>query len=253
MKNILTITLLFFIQSAISQTLEQNIQEIRTQFKWINSQKDFTKIVLENEEFEDQIPSEGCGLEGYYKNETLYKIVESDIVSMGAYTNEYYLKNNKLIFVFRKEVSFDPNKNYKETTTYEERVYYKNDKVIRHLEKMTSVLSENLDYKKLFKKYKLLLDSKVKHKKEYNLLQGTWIKTDDIDDWFIISGLKREQYFMADFKETFRFWSDGQYIYFHSVARRDDVRYEILKLTETQLEMQNRLTGDVEIYKKKKD
>jgi len=252
-KLIFVFIITFFGGNLFSQNIKQNIQEIREQFKWTNSQKDFVKVILENEEFTDNVPSEGCGLEGYYKNGILYKIVQSDAVSNAVYTTEYYLKNRILIFVFRKEVQFDADENFKDKTTYEERVYYKNGKIIRHLEKMTSVLSENLDYKELFKNYKHLVDTKGTHEKEYNLLQGTWIKETDIDDWFIISGLKQDQYFMADFSETLRFWFDGEYIYFHSAAQEQDFKYKVLELTDDSLKMQNIQTGKIEVYKKNKE
>jgi len=257
MKTLLTLIFTFFILgNAVSQTLEQNIQEIRTQFKWVNSQKDFSKVILENEEFTDNIPSEGCGLEGFYKNGTLYKIVESDAVSTAVYTTEYYLKNNLLIFVFRKEAEFtripETGNITGSETTYEERVYYKNGKIIRHLEKGESVLDKNLDFKKLLKNYKLLLNTKIKHEKEYNLLQGTWIKVNDIDDWFIISGLKRDQYFMADYSDTYRFWIDEQYLYFHFAMQETDFKYKILQLTDDNLKIQNIESGKIEVYEKNK-
>jgi len=254
MKKLIFVFVITFLGGNVfSQNIKQNIQEIREQFKWTNSQKDFTKVILENEEFTDNIPSEGCGLEGYYKNGELYKIVQSNAVSNAVYTTEYYLKNSKLIFVFRKEVQFDADENFKDKTTYEERVYYKNGEIIRHLEKKTSVLSKNLDYKVLFNNYKQLLDTKAKYEKEYNLLQGTWIKENDIDDWFIISGLKRDQYFMADFSETYRFWIDGQYIYFHSVAQEQDFKYKILELTDNHLKTQSFVTKKIDLYKKNKE
>lgn len=256
-KTLIILVITFFSINVFSQNIKQDIQEIRGQFKWANSQKDFTKIVLENEEFEDNIPSEGCGLEGYYKDGVLYKIVESDMVSMASYTNEYYLKNNKLIFVFRKEVEYSApissGEKINTNTTYEERVYYKDGKIIRHLEKMKSVLTENIDFQKKFKKYKLLLDTKVKHEKEYTLLQGSWRNVDDNDDWYTIMGLRKDQYYKADIQDVCRFWFEGRYFYYHCVEENTTIRYEILKLTNNRLEMQNRLDGNVEIYEKIED
>jgi len=252
-KTFIILVITFFSVNVFSQNIKQDIQEIREQFKWTNSQKQFIKIVLENEEFEDNVPSEGCGLEGYYIDGILYKIVESVMVSTALYTNEYYLKNNKLIFVFRKEVKFEVEENFENKTTYEERVYYKNGKTIRHLEKMKSVLSKNLDYKKKFNKLKLLLDIKVKHESDYNLLQGTWRNIDDNDDWYTIKGLRKDQYYKADIQDVCRFWFEEKYFYYHCIEENTTIKYKILKLTNNRLKMQNKFEGNIEIYEKIED
>jgi len=175
------------------------------------------------------------------------------MVSTALYTNEYYLKNNKLIFVFRKEVKFEVEENFENKTTYEERVYYKNGKTIRHLEKMKSVLSKNLDYKKKFNKLKLLLDIKVKHESDYNLLQGTWRNIDDNDDWYTIKGLRKDQYYKADIQDVCRFWFEEKYFYYHCIEENTTIKYKILKLTNNRLKMQNKFEGNIEIYEKIED
>ncbi len=250
----LFITVVFLNSDA--QTLEQNIQEIRTQFKFINSQKDFQKVVFENEEFTDEVPSEGCGLEVYYKNGNLYKMIESDAASVNLYTTEYYFKNNQLIFVYRKEDEFTkiPGGKVVDTETiYEERTYYKNGNIIRHLEKGMSVLDKPLDYLELSEEYKKYYETKVKYEKLYNLLQGTWINSDDIDDWFEITGNKGVQYDRDNYVSTFRFWFNGRYIWFHYTDKNEDVKFEILELTDKSFQVQNRLTGEVLFYEKNKD
>jgi len=256
-KSLIFISLVFFLGNIFAQTLEQNIQEIRKQFKWVNSQKDFKKVVFENEEFTDQVPSEGCGLEIYYKNNNLYKMVENDAASVNLYTTEYYIKNNKLIFVYRKEIEYakitegmpsDPK------VIYEDRVYYKNGKIIRHLEKGKSVLSKSLDYKKLFNEYKKYYETKVKYEKQYNFLQGIWINADNIDDWFEITGLRTEYYDKSDPYKTARLWFDGRYLWFHTSSYpEEDRKWEVLELTAKKLEVQDKLSSEVLIYKKKDD
>jgi len=258
MKTILSLFLsIFLFGNIFSQTTEQNIQEIRTQFKLVNSQKDFKKVYLENEEFTDQIPSEGCGLDAYYKNGQVYKIIESDAVSNAVYTTEYYLKDNKLIFVYRKEQHFSINPETGDysnlETTYEERVYYKNGEIIRHLKKGSPVSDENIGYKKLFNDYLKYINTKIKYEKQLNLLQGTWINTDDIDDWFEIRGMSGEQYNRSDYINTFRLWFDGRYLWFHTTSYpEEDRKYEVLELTNKKLEMQDRLSGEVFFYEKNK-
>ncbi len=251
----LFITVVFLNSDA--QTLEQNIQEIRTQFKFINSQKDFQKVVFENEEFTDEIPSEGCELEVYYKNGNLYKIIESDAASVNLYTTEYYFKNNQLIFVYRKEDEFTkiPGGKVVDTETiYEERTYYKNGNIIRHLEKGMSVLDKPLDYLELSEEYKKYYETKVKYKKQYDLLQGLWINTDNNDDSFEISGTKTLLFDAPELSNPFRFWIEegGRYIFFHYTNTNEDVKFEILELTNKSFQIQNRLTGEVLTYEKNK-
>ena len=255
-KIILFLSTVFLGGNLFSQTLEQNIQEIRTQFKWINSQRDFQKVVFENEEFTDQLSSEGCELVVYYKNGNLYKMIETDAASVNLYTTEYYFKNNQLIFVFRKEDEFTriPGEGVVDTETiYEERTYYKDGNIIRHLEKGNSLLDKPLDYQELSNEYKKYYNTKVTYEKQYILLQGIWINSAD-DDWYEIQGLRAEYWYQADPVKTVRFWFDGQYLWFHTTSYpEEDRKYELLTLTEKKLEVQDRASGDVLIFEKKQD
>ncbi|RLD52555.1 MAG: hypothetical protein DRI94_02750 [Bacteroidetes bacterium] len=256
MKTILSLFLsIFLFGNIFSQTTEQNIQEIRTQFKLVNSQKDFKKVYLENEEFTDQIPSEGAGLEGFYKNETIYKIVENDAVSQAVYTNQYYLKNNQLIFVYRTEKSIVMHEDgtFKGEINYDERVYCKNSKIIRHLKKGKSVLSKNLDFQKMFKDYLPLLNTKIKFEKQYNYLQGSWRNADNKNDFFEIEGLIKRVYNEDDIPELSRFWLENKYLYVHNTETKEDFKYEILELSADKLEIQDRLSREVFIYGKTKN
>ena len=259
MKRILFLIILIPFTSILSaQNIKQDINEIRAQFKWINSQKDFQKTYFENDEFTDLIPSEGCQLDVFYKDTNIYKIIQKDAVSNAVFTTEYYLKNNKVIFVFRKEENFifpvENDSIIKFETQYEERVYYKNKKIIRHLEKGTSVLIENIDYQKQFEEYKPLIATKIEYGKQYNLLQGTWSNDEDSTDWFIITGLIKQQYKEADPVANYRLWFDGRYLWFHNTENPEegDSKYEILELTKKKLEMQDRLSGEVLFYSKRK-
>ncbi|HHB51990.1 MAG TPA: hypothetical protein ENK75_02940, partial [Saprospiraceae bacterium] len=131
MKRIVFFIILsFFTKFLTAQNIKQDIAEIKAQFKWINNQKDFQSVYFENDEFTDQIPSEGCELSVFYKNDTIYKIIQKDAVSYAVFTTEFYLKNNHVIFVYRKEENFrispDDESDIKFKTKYEERVYFKN-------------------------------------------------------------------------------------------------------------------------------
>ncbi|NOZ35205.1 MAG: hypothetical protein GXO80_07900 [Chlorobi bacterium] len=250
----LIIVSIFLFTNSNAQTLEQNIQEIRTQFNRVNSQKDFKKVYLENEEFTDLIPSEGCGLDAYYKNGQIYKIVESDAVSQAVYVNEYYLKNNELIFVYRTETSYEPpaeeGGNLKKNTFYQERVYYKNGRIIRHLEKGTSVLNTNLDFQKMFKEYMPYLNTKIKFEKQYDSLQGNWLNINDKKDFFEIKGLIYQKYDEDFIPVISRFSFDGTYLQVHNTETNADYKYKILKFTDDKLEMKNTASGKIIIYER---
>ena len=259
MKNlIIALSVILLNVNTHAQTLLQNIQEIRKQFKWINSQKDFEKVYFENDEFTDQLTSEGGQMDVFYKNGNVYKIVENFATSGQVYSNEYYMKNNRLIFVYHKETRFLPNPETGEQTKpevyFEGRIYYKDGKIIRHLKKGKSAIEKPIDYQKQYKAYKKLIDTKIKYPKRYKCLQGIWINADDIDDWFEVVGLKATHYNQADYYKTSRIWFDGRFLWFHNTEYKEvGGKYEVLTWTNKILEMQNRLTGEVVVYRKKEE
>ena len=241
--------------NAYAQSIQGDIEEIRKQFKWINSQKDFEKFYFENDEFTDQTPSEGCEMEIYYKKGNIYKIIESCGGANRIYTTEFYLKNNKLIFVYANESEYTRIGNGNVTDPevyYENRIYYKDGKIIRHLEKGASTIDKPIDYQKLYNEYQKTINTKVRYEKQYNLLQGTWINTDDIDDWFHITGLKAIHYNKENYRKTSRIWLDGRYLWMHNTEyKEEDGKFEVLELTAEKLELQNKLSGELLVYKKK--
>ena len=244
--------------NACAQASSQDINEIRAQFKWINSQKDFERVYFENEEFTDNLPSEGCGMDVYYKDGEVYKIVEECFGSTRFYTTEYYLKNEQLIFVYSQESEFiripGTGEESEAEVYYENRLYYKDGEIIRHLEKGESVVDKPIDYQEQYKAYKKVIDTKLKYAKQYELLQGIWINADDIDDWFEVIGVRAIHYNQADYLKSSRIWFDGRYLWFHNTDYREENRkFELLELTAEKLEMQDRLTGEVFVYEKKKD
>ncbi len=259
MKNLMIVlSVILLSYNSYAQTLSQNIQEIRKQFKWINSQKDFEKVYFENDEFTDQLTSEGGQLDVFFKNNNIYKIVENFGASTQVYTTEYYLKNNRLIFVYSKETRFltipETGEQTKPEVYYEGRVYYKDGKIIRQLKKGESAIDKPIDYQERYNTYKKLIDTKIKYPKRYAYLQGIWINADDIDDWFEVVGIKATHYNQADYYKTSRIWFDGRFLWFHNTEyKEEDKKYEVLNWTNKILEMQDRLTGEVLAYRKKEE
>jgi uncharacterized protein YuzB (UPF0349 family) len=98
--------LVFLGLSSYGQTKEQIIRNIRQQFQSINSDKTLKKVSLENEEFLENMTDGGGELTGYFKKDSLVKIVEWIGLSYGSRTREYYFRDENLIFVFEKFESF---------------------------------------------------------------------------------------------------------------------------------------------------
>ncbi len=260
MKTVVNFIIVFFIITNIqAQDIKQDIQEIRDQFKWVNQQKDFKTIVLENQEFTDDVPSEGCGLTAFYKNGKFYKIIQEDMVSNASYVTEYYLKNGKLIFVYKKENQYimpdDEQGDIKTKVTYEERVYYKNEKIIRHLEKGKSVSNKKQNYQDLYKSYLPLLNTRLKYRDKYFLLQGMWVNDESKNDNFEITGLQAFVYGADDIPVIYRIYYDGRYLWLHNTEQgnTNDVKYEVLELSDNKMQVQDRLSGEVKFYDKIKD
>lgn len=135
MKTILVSFLLLFYLSSYCQTKEEIIKNIKQQFLLINSDKTLKKIVLENEEFLEDIPDGGCELKGFYKNDSIVKIVEWIKFSYGNRTREYYFNMGILFFTFEKFESFIETKDAtldhsKIKTTFEGRYYFNKTKII---------------------------------------------------------------------------------------------------------------------------
>lgn len=90
---------------------------------------------MDAEEFMDHVTDGGGELTGYYKKDTLVKIVEWIGASFGNRTREFYFKGRKLFFAFEKFESFVEKDNgeldlSKTSTTYEARYYFNSGKLI---------------------------------------------------------------------------------------------------------------------------
>ncbi len=128
------LTLCFF--NASGQEKAKHINDIRKEFKSINSDSTLIKVVLNNEEFLDHATDGGGQLTGFYKGGQLKKMVSWIGLSNGNEIFEFYFSNNKLIFVYEQFNSFiyDQEKEIlrADTTerTFEGRYYFKDEKLI---------------------------------------------------------------------------------------------------------------------------
>jgi hypothetical protein len=114
LKNItLLLVTFFFMHTVFAQSNGDMIKSIRKEFKAINDDGSLKKVVLENEEFMEQMTDRGGSLTGYYKEDKIAKIVEWIGISNGIYITEYYFKDEQLMFVYKafKAVVYDAKKN----------------------------------------------------------------------------------------------------------------------------------------------
>src|SRR5437762_989578 len=154
--------------SSYGQTTDVIIKKTRSDFKMINSDTTLKKITLEDEEFSEHATDGGGELTGYFRNNSLLKIVEWIGLSYGNRTREFYLKNNNLFFVFEKFEAFletDSGLDHlKVKTIFAGRYYFNNGKLISEktsgenkLADKTSaqdLLDQTKDYIKLLNKKK---------------------------------------------------------------------------------------------------
>jgi len=123
---------LFFIIS-FAQTGDEQVKLIRKKFEVINKDTTLRKVVLENEEFLEDMTDGGGKLAGFHKNKEIKKVYEWIGLSNGISIKEFYFDNGQLIFVYEKFDSFvfDAKKSefaFTETKTIFEGRYYFNNK-----------------------------------------------------------------------------------------------------------------------------
>lgn len=130
--------LLFFLGApfqivSFPQIKQEQIKVIRKKFEVISKDPTLKKVVLENEEFLENMTDGGGELTGFYKGKEIKKIHEWIGLSNGISIKEFYFDNGQLIFVYEKFNSFifDDKKNefdHNKTKTIFEGRYYFNDR-----------------------------------------------------------------------------------------------------------------------------
>ena len=111
----------------------EEIKTIKANFTRINSIKNWTKI----KEVETDNSADGGYINYYYNHDKLEKIVVRKFGESGQYLAEYYLLNNKLSFVFEKNLKYNvpyylKEFNYDDSEIIEDRYYYSNNKLINY-------------------------------------------------------------------------------------------------------------------------
>jgi len=261
-RTIIILAFILLIFNVSAQTEKENIETIRTHFKWVNSQKDFDVYDLNNLDFLEHATDNGGTLQGFYKDSILYKIVESIGLSNGIITSEYYLWDNELFFVYYTEKSFkevyDENNNFveldytKTETKYEERHYFDNDKEIKHLEKGENITGNKPDnFVSVCNRYKNLLDNKKQYNSDYKKLQGTWSSTDDKSYTVEFDGLIRIDYYDGESVDNYRINIIDGGLICTDLNNGERYIYGILSLTDKNLTLQYIARGNLLVFIKK--
>ncbi|HAF30776.1 MAG TPA: hypothetical protein DCG75_17170 [Bacteroidales bacterium] len=107
LRYILTILIFLFYFNSFSQDTESAIKDIREKFKTINQINSYQEIVLNNEEFLEHMTDGGGHLTGFCRNDTVYKIYTKIGLSFGVHTIEYYYWNEKPIFIYFIEDTYE--------------------------------------------------------------------------------------------------------------------------------------------------
>lgn len=107
------------------------IETIRQHYAAINKNVTLYRRVKKN------LPGyseEGGELIAYFHGPTIMKIAGTFFGETGRSTEEYYYWDGKLIFVFRREARYDKPLSGKTVATKENRLYFKDDKMIRWID-----------------------------------------------------------------------------------------------------------------------
>ena len=139
-KNIfLSVFLLFALTTTFGQVKQDKsiiILNIKKSYEQINSYKNYKTVTIdEAEEFLEHNPDNGASLKGYYKSDSLKKIIEWLGLSNKVIQNEYYFDKGKLIFVYTKESKYkfiDSTQSFdysKLQPVFQGRYYFSNEKL----------------------------------------------------------------------------------------------------------------------------
>ena len=120
------------------------LAQIKNEFQQINNYKKYKIVTIDEvEEFLGQSTDNGGSLTGYFKNDTLKKIIEWVGLSNKVIQNEYYLNKGKLVLVYstKSRYRYDQSTNSfdysKLDNIFKGRYYFVHDKLIE------SILSDN--------------------------------------------------------------------------------------------------------------
>ena len=153
MNFVLLILCLFSFNIAVNATNKVNsvVQEIRNE----KDRTDKEKLVVRKEEVDDGSVGE---VSYYYKGNILKKIVSHLYFETGNEYREYYIKNNRVYFIYSKLISTEHviwTDNPKVLGIYETRYYFdSNGKIVRYVDEKGNIHENNSQMREADKKLK---------------------------------------------------------------------------------------------------
>ena len=124
-------------QNLSAQDSNGTVAGIRQTFAEINSYTNYRIVTIdESEQFLGHATDNGGSLKGYYKGDTLRKIIEWVGLSNRVVQNEYYFGNGQLLFVYStdKQYRFDDKRGQFDYTSFSAisaaRFYFNNGRLI---------------------------------------------------------------------------------------------------------------------------
>ncbi len=258
MKNLF---LIFFtlIISQFSFSQEEKIKEIRQHFEYINKQTDYEILHLKNQDY-IEYSDMGCISRAYFKNDTIYKIVEQAYTNYYNSLSEYYFWNGELIFVFHKENSYESildedssfiEFNYdKQYESFTGRYYFDAKKEIKRIEKGEAYSSviHKINAESLLSEFLNVHNNYD----TYLLLQGKWYEKKNSDNSLFFEN-RNVQFNYFKKEEDFHYIVTGNLI---QLGWDDDETgkntYAIEKIDDRNLILRNKLTKQKIIFYKTK-
>jgi hypothetical protein len=143
--------------------------KVKKLYRQINDYKNYKTVTIDDAEiFLGNGTDNGGSLTGYYKGDSLKKVIEWVGLSNKVIQNEYYFDNDKLIFVYSSESRYrfnDSTQSFDYTkldNVFKGRYYFNNEKLIdtilddkEHIatkkQDATEFLTSSKDYLKLLK------------------------------------------------------------------------------------------------------
>ncbi len=254
---LLSLLALLFASSLYGQKTDPRILTIRKHFAWINNQKDYTVITLEDQDFLDQQPDGAAVAKAYFLDSVLYKVTTGIETSIDEYITDYYYWNDTLFFVYARDLQYgygDGGIDYNnQTTVYEGRFYYDKGQLIKKIEKGQN--SAGFDPDTLLTEAKTLqLYAYVYFWNQdlYKIMQGKWVSEDDTLSISEIKGIVEDTYYNGEYLGSNRLLISNGYLYSFTIGSNDRSKYKIDKITADEMVLLHLPTGNILKYRKVK-
>lgn len=189
----------------------------------------------------------GAQLKGFFKNDTIYKIIDWTGISYAIIITEYYFWKDELVFVY------DSERDYKHTydstgqfsgfdysgteLKYETRRYYKNEREVKKIENGKQLIKtdSSTNYIEEAQILKDLLRNKKNNQDSYDKIQGKWQSTIDSSSTIEFDGLTKIDYYKGKYIDQSKIKIDKDRLFCKTLKDDLTLEYEIMTLTDVSL------------------